>query len=176
MADPVMRDVIQNVYEARMVNLSEQLSRGTISLLDWQIQMRQELRDSFALELRAGAAGQLSVDDYLKLGPQLQSQYRFLEDFARGIKDGTVTPDAIAGRSMLYARSSGQMYWQQATGTADLPAYPKDGSTPCLSNCGCEWVDNRDGSWTWTLGKEDNCPICPQRAQDWVNYRPEAAA
>lgn len=170
MPDPLVRDLITSTYEQRVAALSNQLAAGEIDLGSWQITMRQELRDCYALQLRAGAgeAG-LTADDYLRLGPQLRSQYLYLEDFGRGIADGSVSGDAIAGRSMLYARSSGQMYWRQAT--PNMPTYP--GEQQCLGNCGCSWVDNGNGSWTWVRGKTDSCNDCIHNEQIYQAYVPE---
>ena len=53
-----------------------------------------------------------------------------------------------------------------------LPAMPRDGTSQCLSNCGCAWeiaeLDG-DGNYdcTWQLGKTENCQTCRQRAADW---------
>lgn len=160
-------------FEHRMDDLSQQLANGQISLQDWHIGMRQEIRDSFAMQLKAGSPNNTpTANDYLKLGPQVQAQDRFLSQFARDIQSGDINPSAIGSRAKMYARSSGQMFWDAKTGNAKLPAYPKDGSTPCRHNCDCSWRNNGDGTYTWVLGEKDHCDICPQRAIDWSPFDP----
>lgn len=167
------RDLITALFEHRMQLLAQRLTSGEIDIGEWQVEMRQEIRDAFAMQLRAGIEGTASMDDFLQLGTQIKSQDAYLEDFAHAIHDGSVTPDAISARAQLYARSSQQMYWRSATGDADLPAYPGDWSTPCGSNCGCEWVPNGDGSFRWVRGKDDSCEECKQREQNWQRVTPD---
>lgn len=168
--DTAMRDRIISLFEHRMGELSARYSAGELSLGEWQAEMRAELRDAWALQVRAGAgdAG-ATMDDYLKLGPELRSQYGYLEDFARAIEDGSLSPDAISSRAALYARSSGAMYWKQAM--PDMPTYP--GEQQCMGNCGCEWLDNGDGSYTWKRSKTDSCDDCIANEQMYQNYVPE---
>jgi len=55
-------------------------------------------------------------------------------------------------------------------GWPDLPAYPGDGSSQCLSNCMCNWVVERTpDAWHcyWTLGLAEHCQDCVDRSQIW---------
>lgn len=61
-------------------------------------------------------------------------------------------------------------------GVPALPAYPKDGTTQCLTNCKCKWrleyVKGRFGAITevrafWVLSPVENCPTCLCRATRW---------
>src|ERR1051326_3835700 len=141
MPDSSARDNLTSLFERRMSDLGQQLADGQIELGDFQIQMRQELRDVHALQLVAAADGDKAnvvPDDWLRLGPELQKQYRYLEDFSHQIADGGVSGGAIANRASLYAGSGQSSYWRQATGSAELPAYPGDGTSPCLGRCRSE--------------------------------------
>jgi len=73
----------------------------------------------------------------------------------------------------MYINSSIQSYERanaRARGLPDLPQYPGDGNTRCLTNCQChlsyEWAD---GAWLvyWNLGQAEHCPDCEAMASDW---------
>ena len=157
-----------------MADLSDRLASGEIDLATWQIDMRKTIRDAYASQIWAATEGNPNMNDYLKMGSQIQAQDRYLADFAREIKAGDLSPQAISSRSKLYARSSGQVYWDQATGNVKLPAYPRGSNgAPCRVNCKCEWRDNNDGTWTWVLGPNENhCEVCSERAAQWNPYIP----
>lgn len=169
MPDVAVRDAIRAQYQEEMASLSAEYAAGDISLDNWHEGMKTALRDSYALNLRAGADAPLKYTDYLQLGNPLQKQYRFLADFKQSIADGALSGGAIATRAKLYALSAVQMYWRQVTRGAELPAYPGDGTSDCLTNCGCEWVEAADG-WHWVRSKDDSCDTCLQREQEWNPY------
>lgn len=158
-------------FKAEFQDVTHQLLDGDIYLSTWQIDIREQLRSSYALQLITAAGGDVAnVDpnDWLRLGSKLQSQYRYLEDFANEIKAGNLSDEMILARIGMYAEASKDAFWTQLKKDYDLPAMPGDGSTECLTNCGCEWTeDNR-----WVLGKSDNCQTCLERAAKWNPYEP----
>lgn len=170
MADPTLRNSYIALFEQRMTELSNRLAAGDINLREWQIDLRRELREAYAAQIWAATDGDPSMDDYLKIGTLIQQQDKYLEQFAHDIKDGNVSPSAIASRAQMYARSSQVAYWKQATGGASLPTYP--GQQQCLGNCGCEWVDNGDGTFTWKRGKTDSCEDCKRNERIYNPFRP----
>lgn len=165
-------------YKAKVDKLAEQLATGQITLLRWQIEMRQAMREIWTLQLVAGAGGdksKIGSDEYLKLGTRLKQQYAYLEKFGRDIAEKGLSQAQIALRSRMYMDASKTVYWMQITGL-DLPAYPGDGSTECLTNCKCSWKIRyiKDGKGnitgaiaTWVLGKAEHCPTCVKRADEW---------
>jgi hypothetical protein len=170
--DAAARDMIVAMSESRMVALANQYAAGDIGIGDFQVAMREELRRAYALQIIAGNGGETpAADDWLKLGNALKAQYAYLEGFSADMTAGNVEGDAIASRAALYARSAQTAYWKQAT--PDMPTYP--GEQQCMGNCGCEWVDNGDGSYTWKRGKTDSCSDCIENEQTYANYVPEAA-
>lgn len=178
--NPGMRDGMIGMFELRMRDLAEQLTSGAIDLGAWQLEMRTELRNIYALQVLAatGAENRADVDpnDWLALGNRLQSQYGYLADFAQEIADGNLSAAQIAARAERYAQSSQTAYWGQINAGYDLPAQPGEGT---VCHCGCEWriVENGDGSvdayWERTL--DDSCDICKQREQDWNPYHAREA-
>lgn len=165
---------IDALFNQRMAYLASQLTSGKITLGEWHTEMREANRRARALQLIAGAGGdksEISPDDWLRLGPALRKQDGFLRQFALDIQEGKIAATGIANRASLYAGTAGEEYWQQATKDVDLPAMPRDGSSPCGGRCGCSWVES-DGAWYWELGKADSCPVCVQRANEWSPYQP----
>jgi len=175
-------NIITDQYKARVNNLAAQLISGEIDILKWNIEMRQAMREAWTLQLVAGAGGdksKLDSAEYLKLGTRLKQQYDYLERFSADITSKNLSESQIAFRSRMYMEAAKAVYWQQITGL-DLPAYPGDGSTPCLTNCKCSWkvayVRDEKGQIigaiaTWVLGAAEHCPVCVKRASDWAALR-----
>jgi hypothetical protein len=160
--------------EAYVDRLSGQLVKGEISLADWQTEMRAEIRRSHALQLIAGHGGNkadVTDDDWLRLGSVVKNQYRFLSQFGRDIQSGVTGEGAISTRAQMYSGSSIESYWRAAMKGVDLPAYPCDGSTDCLTRCGCEW-EKIEGAYYWRRGKMDSCDTCIEREGKWNPYQP----
>ncbi len=198
MPDPSYNDLVDMAHrlsrsvENRLAILADNLATGGMTLGDWQYAMRQELRDAHATFLAIAAGGdrsKVNPDDWLKLGSELQSQYKFLEGFAQDIADGKVTGGGIAARASMYAGSAKSSFWRQMTQDLDidLPAIPGDGSTPCLGYCYCRWSEpeyeyDENGDvvavlMTWLLGDppHGHCDECPRRADEWNPLRIELA-
>jgi hypothetical protein len=123
-----------------------------------------------------GDAPQSIVKEYL------DTQLGFL---ATWITDIEAAGQLVGGvnRALMYAQSLEQVYQKaylaakgQAVGLPDLPAYPRDGSTRCHTNCNCAWSQIEQKSdtefrVTWKLRPGENCEDCLQRANDWNPLR-----
>ena len=166
------RNIIE-MFQQRITDLTGRLNAGDIDLLSWQIGMKDELRQLYSLQLIAAAKGNqetVSMDAWRTAESLLEKQYGYLKDFAKTIASGDLSDGQILARAALYARSGKEMFWTQSTSKADLPAMPGDGSSECLGNCGCEWLEV-DGQWYWIRGKNDSCATCIQREKDWQPYK-----
>ena len=86
-------------------------------------------------------------------------------------------------RATMYAQSLEQVY-QRAflaakgaqVGLPDLPAYPRDGSTRCRTNCNCTWsaIERKSDTEyrvTWKIRPGENCDDCLSRAKNWKPLR-----
>jgi hypothetical protein len=108
-------------------------------------------------------------------------QTHFLEGWVADIaKAGRLVGGA--GRAAMYGESLGQVYQRayflargSRVGLPDLPAYPRDGSTVCLTHCRCQWkIVKRAGDLyeaTWRLGQAEHCSDCLKRSQEWNPLR-----
>ena len=122
-----------------------------------------------------GAAPQSIVQEYLDL------QIGFL---ATWITDIEAAGNLVGGvyRAQMYAQSLEQVYQKaymaakgQAVGLPDLPAYPRDGSTRCRTNCCCAWriekKSDQEYHAFWQLHPADHCEDCVARATSWNPLR-----
>ncbi len=173
--------------EKRIEAMTRQLADGTMSLQDWQLAMREELRRSALEQYVTGKGGDpanINQTDYLALGPELKSQYKYLSKFAAAIdkaaQDGKPLDFAVQ-RAKLYARSTQAVFWKSEI-PVQLPQYPRDGSTACRSNCKCRLRTQRekdsDGNevavlvW-WQLSPAEHCDDCLALARKWNPLRLE---
>ncbi|MBZ0315093.1 MAG: hypothetical protein K8L91_01650 [Anaerolineae bacterium] len=167
--------------ERRMEDMTQQLANGTLSLQDWQLAMREELRRSALEQYVTGKGGDpanINQADYLALGPELKSQYRYLNKFAAAIdkaaKDGKPLDFAVQ-RAKLYARSTQAVFWKSEI-PVQLPQYPRDGSTACKSNCKCrlrvQHLEDAVLVW-WQLSPAEHCEDCLALARKWNPLRLE---
>ena len=125
-----------------------------------------------AAQLVGQGGGALDARGRAALTRTVQAQLGFLDKWALEIQDQAAYTLGRQARAALYAQGIGASYWRGATKMLPLPAMPRDGTSQCLSNCGCAWeiaeLDG-DGNYdcTWQLGKTENCQTCRQRAADW---------
>lgn len=110
-----VRDALESVMDAsaiRMNNITEQLTRGEISLAQWQSGMMQNIKlaHTAAAASANGGWAQMSQSDWGFTGRLIRTQYEWLEKFANQIANGEQPLD---GR--LFVRAD--MYGQAARGT-----------------------------------------------------------
>lgn len=172
--------------EKRMEALSQRLADGEITLQDWQLAMREELRRTALEQFVVGKGGAmpetLNPADYLALGPALRQQYKYLARFATAIDAASQQGKSlqfVVQRSKLYARSSQAVFWQSAI-PVTLPQYPRDGGTACKSNCKCrlrhQYENDADGNPVavlvyWKLSAAEHCEDCLALARSWNPLR-----
>ncbi|MFT4040690.1 MAG: hypothetical protein QM692_21095, partial [Thermomicrobiales bacterium] len=101
---------------------------------------------------------------------------RYLRGFAEEIAAGTLSEAQVAARTQLYLASATQAYERgRAAGCVglELPCYPADGGTRCLTNCRCHW-DIKETADAWSAYYRTNagetCPDCQARAARYNPY------
>lgn len=154
--------------------LSARLSIGEINVQQWVKQFRTLLKDTYLQQYMLGRGGveAMTQADYGRVGQMLRKQYGYMDQFAREIASGNLSPGQIAYRSRLYMNSATQAY--EAARAANrglrLPAYPGDGTTRCGTNCKCAWRivrGEREYLCYWQLGRAEHCEDCVNRASRW---------
>jgi len=112
-----------------------------------------------------------------RIGGHLRWSYATLGNFANDIYDFLEKEGRFPGNLEMRAdhyRGRAKAIFHKTLAIVqewpDLPAYPGDGSTQCLSNCLCNWVVERTpDAWHcyWTLGLAEHCQDCVARSQIW---------
>lgn len=162
-------------------DITERLLADQISVDAWLKECRLVLKNAYIQQylLGIGGQGQLTQKDYGSIGGMLGEQYKYLQNFAREIAAGNLTPGQIRRRIAMYSNSAREGYARaraRAHGIPDgkLPAYPGVGSE-CLTACRCFWdIVERKDRWDcyWLMGavKTEHCPTCLERSRKWNPY------
>lgn len=174
---------VQATSRAVLQSLTQRMIEGHLPIPDWQAQMSKEVRLLLATSAaiaRGGLAG-VTPDDTLLVQRAAAIQDDYLGRWARSIADPTPTPLAFAlTRAGMYAGSATSVFYQIQTlamGLPDLPRYPGDGSTECLTYCKCrlridqlEGDRNYDVYWLIDIVAE-HCPDCIALGTSWSPFR-----
>ena len=172
-----LRDGLLDARPVRVAQLAEQVAAKAITVAAWERGMRQVIADMFTAQYALGKGGALSLTDadWQRLFKAILEQWRYLSGFATAVQTGEMSEKAIAARSMLYLGASAQAFEMGRASAfgVELPAYPGDGSSVCMSNDRCAWQLERqhDGSVraTWQTERDKKvCPTCAERGRDWA--------
>jgi len=163
--------------------LSNLVSNEMMNPRDWHEMMREETKREVIRQymLGRGGRGSMTAVDWGSCGGIIADQYRYLKDFAKLVEEGALSEGQIRARSAMYINSAREGFERgqaRAYGLPELPAYPGDGKTICLTNCACSWeieeVYDDAGNligWNcyWTLGivKTEHCPDCLENTGKW---------
>lgn len=171
-----LRDEFLDGQQRRIETLMTELSEQRIALSYWENSMRSVIKDSHGVAYVLGRGGRnnMTPGDWGRIGRFVREQFTYLNDFARDIAGGQVSQAQAQARANLYvgsARAAMARGAAAAAGGLSLPAYPGDGSTPCLGNCRCWWRLNQTATeWqaTWiTVADQRSCEECLRRGQAW---------
>lgn len=152
--------------------LTDGLIGGQLDPISWHNAVARELF-AHSLAEYAAAAGKDEREVLEEVKKLVGKQIDFLNKFTDEVEQGKYEDrsEALKARAAMYAASLKESYWRGKIG-GDYPAYPGDGSSECLGNCGCEWDVRDDGAY-WIRGKDDSCATCVQRAGEWSPWSGE---
>lgn len=172
-------DNLTDIFDSNVDLLAQGVADGTVTWGQFDGAMRAEIRQQQlgAAVVGSGGAHRATPQTYQLAQQQTDAQMQYFDAWSQQlyqqIQSGQ-TPSAayIANRAKLYGKSAGSTFNQATTtalGVPELPFYPRDGSTKCLSNCCCEWrilplqgAGNYD--CFWIIDPEcEHCPQCPAR-------------
>ena len=166
---------------AIVAGLGHEVASGAISLSQWETGMRLQIKNAYIQQYLSGIGGveMMGFAEYGSIGGMLTEQYGYLNKFADQIAAGNLSEAEIIRRSEMYMNSSREAYERanaRARGVPELPQYPGDGNTQCLTNCACywdiitEWQEGAMVGWNcyWTLSVADHCEDCLDNNGKWA--------
>lgn len=95
--------------------LAGQLRERAISLADWELAMRREIKRTHlnAIALERGGWSNMRPQDYGRAGQIIREQYGYLRDFANEIASGKQRLDGtLATRMRLYTQAGRESYYR----------------------------------------------------------------
>lgn len=136
--------------------LAQQLQRGEISLAEWQLAMRDEVKRTTLTAAAAANGGwsNLSPADYGRVGRWLaqgprggRGQYAYLADFARQIGEGLPLDGRFVRRAEMYARQANAFYERERARAREIMGYDeirnlrhsRDSCAGCVSETAKGW-------------------------------------
>jgi hypothetical protein len=165
--------------------ITEQLSQGTISVGQWQRQMREVIKQARASAIYHGRA-----DRPMGLGQRInaavrnfwdtQKQFNYLRGFAQQIRSGALDDPRFLGRTLararMYIKSAGETFFKEMTGSAKEQGYtekrrvlnPAEHCPDCVAQAELGWVPIDDPSVT---APRDGSTQCLGNCQCDMEYR-----
>lgn len=184
-SEDVARLVDQSVSASGdiVADLARLAANGQLNRTDFERRMREQIKLDYIRQgvIGRGGRAQMTQADWGSIGGQLSRQYVYLQRFAAELELGGISEGQAVVRAKMYSASSRQAFERlkaRAAG-ADLPQYPGDGRTACMTNCKCHWDirDVRDDNGNiigydcyWTLDEAEHCVDCLRNAREWAPY------
>ena len=124
-------DIYLDTSDSTVRVLSELLRNRNISLADWELAMRREIKRTHlnAIAMQRGGWANMRPSDYGRAGQIIRGQYAYLRNFANQIADGTQRLDGtFIRRAEMYTQAGRNSFYQSAH------ANMKAGVTHVMSN------------------------------------------
>jgi hypothetical protein len=140
---------------------------------DWHDEIARQIKRYTMAAYMSGTGSDTITSEARKLiNGAIRVQLDFLSAFRDDIRASADWQPGWKARAQMYAESIKNPWWSGKTYGLPLPAMPGDGTTICLTRCGCAWeVQQLDGDGNydayWRRAKSDSCQTCVEREQQW---------
>jgi hypothetical protein len=106
-----------NKLGALLRRLTNMLSSGDITLVQWQESVREALKLAHVQAAIIGNGGRdtMQASDWGRIGQRLRAEYRYLEGFARDLLAGSISAPMALARIGMYAQAVRGSYWEGTT-------------------------------------------------------------
>lgn len=189
--DPATRRALLDIYiedfSESVAGLHSRLQNGSLSIAQWELAMREEIRMLHRGALVLSYGGEWSAipqSEWGRLGGHLRVQYQYLHNYAVQIQQNALgalsgmnkpwSEKYLLNRSRMYGGAARASFYRgMAMGL--LPQVPGDGQTQCLTNCQCE-LRFEEGDQPglllvyWELRPAEHCDDCVLMSQQWNPY------
>lgn len=165
-----VRDAFIDKQKTAVRQLANDLAERRITVQEWTVKMRSVIKTTILDEYLLGIGGRnmATSRDYGRVGALVKDQYAFLNNFANDIlNNASMTEDQIGARSEMYVSSGTESFEiarvKSYSQDLDLPQYPGDGQTVCLTNCKCHWrIEDNEDSFVcnWIVYSKEPCGDC----------------
>lgn len=173
-----LRDKWADIQADVMQDFVRHVADGTWTIAEFEAAARVWLGETVAAGYQLGRGGQamMTVDDAFELARLISEKVRQMETLIADKQSNLISDAMFEARAEAHAGAAVEAFesGQAASTGLDLPAYPADGSTSCLSRCRCYWsIEEFDDRWeaTWvTVGDERVCPECEEHGIEWAPF------
>lgn len=177
-----LRNELADLYSSYIRHETELYLAGKLEYANWVANSETYIMQATGNGYAFGRGGVLNMTDgdYDRLARTLNKQVDLWRNFAEEARNGGLSPLQLMARAESYGGSvifaHEQAVNQAAVGddpSADweLPFYPGDGDTQCLSRCRCVWdIQEDETGWTCTyhtIGDESMCQDCIDRGNQY---------
>lgn len=150
---------------------TEALERDPMQADAWYDEVARQLRRYTIAAYLSGAGGAEPRRDLIET--MISAQLDYLAAFRDEITAASEWSNTWPSRAQMYADSIKATWWAGKTHGLPLPALPGDGTTQCLTRCGCAWeIETLAGDGNvdayWRRAKDDSCQTCIEREQQWA--------
>lgn len=135
--------------QSEILSISRQLQAGEISLAQWQLGMRDQMKVIHTTQgaIAKGGWAQMSQSDWGAVGQISREQYAFLQRFAIQIEQGLPLNGAFLRRARMYAQAGRGTYWQMKRREASANGltqerrirYAGDSCQTCIDQAALGW-------------------------------------
>lgn len=165
----------QGLFDDSVNALANRLRAGEISLADWQLAMKREIKD---LHVTAGVIGKggewgaMTQSDFGVIGGRVRGQYNFLsrfaDDVAQKVATGEDLTSAINVRAKMYGRASGATFnkinqslrLEEGNTEAKWVLRPaSDSCETCLDLAARDWIPVADFGGRMPRDGSTNCLV-----------------
>lgn len=94
--------------------LNTMLEDKRLNAADWKTGFARQIKNAYIqqAELAAGGRAQMTPQLWGMVGGTVREQYRYLDDFAKQVANGQLTPAQIEARTKMYVNSSREAFWR----------------------------------------------------------------